>query len=214
MADQRPRPATRRERAAATRRSMLEAARDLFTAHGYAGTTVQAIADEAGVAVQTVYYTFGTKGALLREMFAFMAGRPGEPTDTADRGWVHEARTGTDPRRSLELAVVNGADLYRRFAPVMPTVLAAVHDVPDVADAWRGMLAAKRDAVREQMAHLAALGHLRSGLDVDTATDLSFAINSIEVYRLLTESCGWDHDRVVRELHARLCDLLLAEPAG
>jgi len=44
---------------------MVKAAYDLFCAHGYLGTTISAVAAEAGVAVPTIYYTFGTKAALF-----------------------------------------------------------------------------------------------------------------------------------------------------
>src|SRR5450432_697012 len=58
---------TRTDRALVTRRRMVRAAYDLFSVHGYFGTTISAIAKEAGVAVPTIYYTFGTKAALLGE---------------------------------------------------------------------------------------------------------------------------------------------------
>jgi AcrR family transcriptional regulator len=46
---------------------MVKAAYKLFCSNGYLGTTINAVAKEAGVAVPTVYYTFGTKAALLAE---------------------------------------------------------------------------------------------------------------------------------------------------
>jgi AcrR family transcriptional regulator len=60
--------AVRAEQAAATRRAVLQAARDLFAEHGYAGTSITAIAARAGVAVDTVYAAAGRKPALLREL--------------------------------------------------------------------------------------------------------------------------------------------------
>ena len=58
----------REAQALATRQSILDAALRLFTASGYVATTIQAIADDAGVAVQTVYAVFGTKRELLRSL--------------------------------------------------------------------------------------------------------------------------------------------------
>src|SRR5687768_7011549 len=58
---------TRADRALVTRRRMVRAAYDLFCANGYLGTTIAAVAKEAGVAVPTIYYTFGTKAVLLDE---------------------------------------------------------------------------------------------------------------------------------------------------
>ena len=60
--------ARREAQARETRRSILDAAAELFVASGYAATTIQAVADQAGVAVQTVYAVFGTKRELLRQL--------------------------------------------------------------------------------------------------------------------------------------------------
>ena len=43
----------------------MEAAQELFEAHGYAATTIQQIAERADVAWQTVYATYGNKVAIL-----------------------------------------------------------------------------------------------------------------------------------------------------
>ena len=55
----------RRQRAADTRDRIAVAARELFAVNGFAGTTIAGIAAKAGVSVQTVYATFGTKGAIV-----------------------------------------------------------------------------------------------------------------------------------------------------
>lgn len=206
MADSRPR---RSARAEATRRSILDAARALFEDQGYAGTTVQAIADRAGVAVQTVYYVFHTKARLLQEMFTLMAGGTDEPADTAQRAWVREAREAPDGRSSLALSGAHGAEISRRFAPLFPTVQAAMSTEPDIAEAWTRMLAAKRATVREQMEHLAGLGELKNGMDPETAADISMSVGSIETYRLLTEHCGWSHEGYREWIVDALCQLLL-----
>lgn len=53
---------TKKER---SRREILEAARELFFQNGYAGTTVEAVAGKAQVAVGTVYNYFESKSALI-----------------------------------------------------------------------------------------------------------------------------------------------------
>src|SRR5919201_359209 len=59
----------RREQAAATRQAILEAAERLFAKRGYVGTSVAEIADEARVALKTVYAVFGTKAEVLRALW-------------------------------------------------------------------------------------------------------------------------------------------------
>lgn len=55
----------RAQQAAQTRADILEAAATLFGERGWAGTTLQAVAAAAGVAVETVYSGFGSKRRLL-----------------------------------------------------------------------------------------------------------------------------------------------------
>ena len=72
--------------AAATRRRILEAAVDLFLAHGYDDVTLARVAGQAGVSLQTVLRKFGSKDALFvagarshqREELARRAVPPGE----------------------------------------------------------------------------------------------------------------------------------------
>ena len=49
----------RRQAAVRTRAAILDAARELFTERGYAATPMAAIADRAGVALDTVYAAAG-----------------------------------------------------------------------------------------------------------------------------------------------------------
>src|SRR6478672_7675578 len=55
----------RRHRAELTRERVVAAATTLFLERGYAGTTIPAIAERAGVALQTVYRTAPGKAGLL-----------------------------------------------------------------------------------------------------------------------------------------------------
>lgn len=50
---------------AESKQRILQAARDLFGLHGYRGTTVRAVATEAGVDPAMVFYFFGTKQGLF-----------------------------------------------------------------------------------------------------------------------------------------------------
>ncbi len=58
----------RQEQARQTRESILEVARRRFLDDGFAATTVAAMADEAGVSVDTIYKSFGGKSGLVRAL--------------------------------------------------------------------------------------------------------------------------------------------------
>src|SRR5215218_3311731 len=75
----------RRAQAAATRRDILEAAERVFLRHGYAATTMGAIADEAGVALKTVYVAYASKSGVLRALASAPARRRGRRADPGAR---------------------------------------------------------------------------------------------------------------------------------
>ncbi len=56
----------RARRAEATRQLLVSVARDLFTEHGYAGTSVEDIIQRAGVTRGALYHHFAGKDAILR----------------------------------------------------------------------------------------------------------------------------------------------------
>lgn len=182
---------SRRARAQATRGRMLESARRLFVGRGYPATTMDDIAAEAGVAVQTVYYTFRTKSLLLREVVELAgAGQPDEPP-VNERAWMQDVLTQASGDRALALAVEHGADIYARVAPLWPALYAAAVTDPDVETYFRTVASNRRAGMGRLVAHLEAIGYLRPGLSTDQATDVVFALFSHETFLALTRDAAW-----------------------
>ncbi len=93
------RPNRREVAAAETRREILRAARRLFAEHGYASTSVQQVAEESGVAVQTIYSSVGSKAALVLALNDLI-------DEEADIGKLAaEISEGPDPPRLIAQAV-------------------------------------------------------------------------------------------------------------
>jgi AcrR family transcriptional regulator len=85
-----------------TRRRIEEAAARVFTANGYNATTMQAIADTAGVHVQTIYLAYGTKAAVLAASAArLVAGDEDPATPPSQRRWAQEIEETADARRKI-----------------------------------------------------------------------------------------------------------------
>src|SRR5688572_29482976 len=91
----------RREQAAATRTEILRAAQRLFEQHGYAATTVAAIAAEAGVALKTVYVAYETKSGLLRALWHLLLRGDQADVPVGERRWYQEVLEEPDPERQL-----------------------------------------------------------------------------------------------------------------
>jgi AcrR family transcriptional regulator len=212
-------PSPRRERALATRRRILRAAYALFREHGYGSTTMEAIATEAGVAVQTLYFTFHTKAAILDETIgAAVSGfdtwvppAGGLPTiDFSDPAlirqyhpWYGEIEATPSARHGLEIFVDAGVAIMERAAPLTTAMLQAASDpetkrILDVGAQRRyaafavamRMLAKKRPG-------------LRDGLTVRRATDILYTVFSDQLYQMLRD-LGWKP----RDVHTWLIDVL------
>ena len=104
----------RREQAAETRRKILDAAEGLFVGQGYAATAMPAIADEAGVALKTVYLAFGTKAGVLHGLWDVRLGGDDQPIPVTERPWYRQLLGSSDPVCTIGIDHTPGAsDCYR-----------------------------------------------------------------------------------------------------
>src|SRR5262245_17482817 len=110
-------PMSRKERADATRARILAAAYDLFARRGFAATTMPDVAAAAGVAVQTVYFVFRTKTALLDRVYA-TAVLGSDEVRPLDSDWFRAAVAEPDPARSLEIMLTGVLAVAARLAPL------------------------------------------------------------------------------------------------
>jgi TetR/AcrR family transcriptional regulator, regulator of autoinduction and epiphytic fitness len=170
---------------------MLDTARDLFVGEGYPATTMERIAAQAGVAVQTLYYTFRTKAQLLCEVMEATASGEPEPVPVAQRSWMAEAMTTQSGHRALALSIEHGTDIFERAAPLWPALWAASALDPYVAEYWQRVAATRREGMGRLVARLADIGALRDDIDQKTATDLMFVLFSHDTYRGLVQQAQW-----------------------
>src|SRR3981081_3235314 len=77
----------RREAAARTRTAILDAAVELFPGQGYAATPMAAIAERAGVALDTVYASVGRKPQLARLLIETAISGSGQAAPAEDRAY-------------------------------------------------------------------------------------------------------------------------------
>lgn len=201
----------RREKTRLTRRAIVDAAVRLFVERGYGATTLAEVADAAGVAVQTVYFHFGNKQAVLKEAVDVAAAGDDEPVAVLDRPWMEEIRAEPDPHRVIELWVRNGSDLFVRIAPIMGVVRDAASSDPEMAEQWRTNEEQRLTAFGVLADILADRGALAPGLSVADATDVLFALNSFEVFLLLTVTRGWSVSRWEQWLVTTMEATLLAQ---
>jgi AcrR family transcriptional regulator len=182
----------RSRRGSDTRRRIEEAAAALFTRHGYTATTMQAVADQAGVHVQTIYLAYGTKPALLAACAARLVAGPEDPTThPGERGWAREVAAEPEPRRKLARYVRQIGDVSPRITPLLDVLRATAPAEPDVAAFLEQMEHGRREGPLQLLGLGVAPGTWREGLSPDEVADIVFAIASPDTLRALIDRCGW-----------------------
>ncbi|MEV0899135.1 helix-turn-helix domain-containing protein [Actinoplanes sp. NPDC049802] len=185
-------PGTRRaEQARATRRRIIDRAGALFAEQGYAATTLGQIARSADVAVQTLYFHFGNKATVLKELVDVLAVGDDEPVPLLDRDWVRRIEQEPDGRRALEIWLRNAREIFGRVAPIMTVVRDAAGSDPEMAAQWRANQDQRYTAQLSVARQLSGKRALRTDLTVEQAADIVFCMVSPEVYHLFTAVRGW-----------------------
>lgn len=199
----------RREQANQTRRAIVEAARVLFEERGYAATTIDAIAQQAGVAPETIYAAFGSKSSILRRLFSLSLVGDEQPTPLLERPHVQENIRETDPKRMIENFARDIYQIMRRVSPLFALLRATAKADPEIDAMLQHILAERLKGMRLLTASLSRLGALRDGVDAEQAAVTVWAISSAEVFILLTHDQGWDEQQYIGWLIATLESVLL-----
>jgi TetR/AcrR family transcriptional regulator, regulator of autoinduction and epiphytic fitness len=189
----------REAQARETRRSILEAAHELFVSTGYAATTIQAIAEQGGVAVQTVYAVFGNKRELLRQLIeSTITGDDDDPAPITERPEVQAIAAEPDAQRRAELDAALSRSITERVAPIVRVATEAAASDPELAAMMQEVKAARRQEMITGVQLLAGPGGLR--LDRDEAAATLYVLYSPSVADMLMVDHGWSAERYERWL--------------
>lgn len=201
---------TRRDRARATRLRITKAAYTLFCERGYAGTTMADIAEAAGVAVQTVYFVFHTKGELLSRTYDFAVLGEDEPLPPEQQPWYAQMTAEPDVTKALAHVVQGIGAILVRATPLDTVVRASAAGDPDAArvrafhERWRA------DGYRAVLETLRTKSDLRAGVNPERATHLLLLYVGMDMYRVLVHDFGWTHEDWVAWTVATLAEQVFA----
>jgi AcrR family transcriptional regulator len=193
----------RREQARATRRRITDAGLDLFVRQGYAVTTLEQIAGQA------VYFHFGNKRTVLKEIVDVVAVGDDQPVALLDRPWMQQVRAEPDARRALTIWIHSSRAIFARIAPIMRIVRDAAGADPDMTAQWDVNQQQRFVAHQTLAQQLADKRGLRQGLSVAKAADIIFAMLSLDVYLLLTVERGWTPAQWERWITKTLAEAVL-----
>lgn len=203
------RPDKRAERSRRTREKIVEAARELFLAQGYGATSLQEVADRAGVAVQTVYFVFGNKRTLFKDVVDASIAGDTEPVATMDREWFRAACAAPTAAGQLRAHVRGTREILGRVAPIMPLIAAAAATDPQIAAQWPEGPDPRYTVQHAAAQALAGKPDVRPGVSVVMAADLLFGLLSPQLYLLFVQDRGWSpqswEEWALATLTAQLC---------
>jgi len=181
----------RKEAAKVTRQSIVDGARSVFVEKGYAAATMPAIAQAAGVSLDTVYATVGKKPALFRLLIEMaISGTDGE-VPAEEREYVRAIRAEADAAGKLRIYAAALCSIQERLAPLFRVLQGAAALDPELAALWESISQRRAKNMRLFAADLAATGRVRADLSVAKAADVIWTMNSPEFYLLLVEERGW-----------------------
>jgi AcrR family transcriptional regulator len=202
---------SRKQAARLTQDAIIEAARRVFLDKGYAAATMPAIAEAAGVALDTVYATVGKKPALFRLLIEMAISGSDGAVPPEEREYVRAIRAETDAAKKLRIYAAAIRGIQEELAPLFRVLQGAVPLDSELATLWQSISQRRAKNMRLLAADLAATGRLRRHLSLEKAADIIWSMNSPEFYLLLVEQRGWSS----REFEDWLADAwvrLLLEP--
>ncbi len=199
----------REESAERTRHAVLEAARRVLHERGYAAMTMQAVAEEAGVALDTVYASVGRKPVLVALLIESAISGTDRAIPAEQRDYVVRIRAAKSAREKLAIYAQAIASIQPRLAPVVSAIHGVASSEPELAKLWKSIATRRARNMRSFAEDLASTGELREGLSLDEARDVLWATNSPEFFLLLVDERGWTPDAFARWLADAWARLLL-----
>lgn len=209
----RPYDATRRrEKARENRVGILDAARRLFLADGYARTSITAVAEEAGVSPDLIYRHFGNKKGLVVELLNYAVTGELDSPKVLEQERVRATLDEPDQRRQLEMFADDIADRVRRAQAIDDVIRSAGEVDAEIAEMHAKMHRTRHRNIRGLVEAVAAHGPLRDGLDVETATTTVWMLVGPATRRQLVDGIGWSQEQYAAWLHDAVENYLLGAP--
>lgn len=178
----------RQQQAAATKRQIVGAARRLIVDRGYVGTTIETIAEEAGVAVPTVYKALGNKRTIARELNELIA------TEAEVADLVPRAMASGDPEEIIAVSVKIGRSLHEHSGDLIAAVHMAAAAEPELAAVLAEGTHRHVSGVRGAAERLRALNALNPTLTIEHAAGLLGHLSSAETFATMTRDHSWSVD--------------------
>ncbi len=207
-AKKRPYKSIVRERQAGdTRRRIVEATKKLLQSEGYAGMTIEAIAERAEVSAQSVYAIFKSKTGILIELLDDSS----FGSDYEDL--VRQALSASDPETRLRFAARIARQIHQAQSTTFDLLRGAGVVAPELAKLEHQRERLRYERQERMITSLHEAGKLRPEFDHTTARDILWMLTGRDVYRMLVRERGWALENYQDWLASALVQSLLTSSA-
>src|ERR1700737_1134050 len=182
-------PPVRQRQAVDTRRRIVEATRQLLQSEGYAGMTIEAVAQRAEVSAQSVYAIFKSKTGILTELLDQSTFGP----DYDDA--VRQAMSASDPETRLRLAAPIARQIHDAQSAAFDLLRGAGVVAPELAKLEQQRECLRYERQERMIISLRDAGRLRPELDHATARDIFWMLTGRDVYRMMVRERGWSSQK-------------------
>jgi AcrR family transcriptional regulator len=193
-----------------TRRAILAAARELLVEKGYGAMRMDRIAKDAGVALDTVYASVGTKPTLIRLLIETAISGEDEPISAEEREYVRRIRAATSAKAKLAMYADALRLIHARLAPLVCALHDASGEHSELAALWSEISDRRHRNMLLFADDLRATGEVRADLERDDIADTLWGMGAPDVFLLFTEERGWSAERFSAWLASSWHRLLLA----
>ena len=192
-----------------TRRSIIDAAAELFSELGYAGTTLAKIAARAGVSVETVQKN-GPKAALIRAAVEVRSFGVEGDRDVFEIASGQALLAMTDSSEAAPFAARTMLEVNSGSAGVWTALTGAAQGDPELRGYFDVLLRDIRRQNSRILGLLAERGWLRDDIEFERAVDTWEVISSVETYVRLVVLNGRSHDEYRAWFEQAVEELIIA----
>jgi AcrR family transcriptional regulator len=179
----------RQEIAHRNRQAVLDVAERRFLRDGYVGTTIAAIAEEAGVSSELIYKRFAGKGGLVKAIYERRLAGTGPVPAYQRSDEMREQHA--DPRAIMREWGLLTAEVAATLTPIRLLLRSAATTDPELTRLLALIEKQRLDRMRHHAEFLAQHEYLRPDVSVSEATDVLWACSSTEFYELLVIQREW-----------------------
>lgn len=201
---------SRKASAANTRRAVLAAAHELFVAQGFLATTIEQIADRAGVSKPTVFAAVGNKTTLLKEVRDVALAGDDAPVRVGERDWYRQMLAAPEATEVLQRYAAISTDISARYAEIDEVLHAATGLSDELRQLWETSESQRLRGATAVVTNVEGKARLRASRR--WCIDLAWNLTAPDHYTRLVRQRRWSKDRFEAWLSYELRAQVLQDP--